>query len=222
MKNATELLNAYLAQIQDPAAALFADDGVIELPTINARAQGPPRSRSSSPGCSRRCRTSGSRTSASGSRRPIRPSASTTWRRACRRPGRSIDRPTPAGSSRRTARSSSCASHSTHSSRRHSWSEKSISPSSSPIAARCPASLSVVFGIDAVLLVVSAAPWAAPLLRARPWGPVVVITRGGSVVCSPQHQRQAEGDGAVEPTHRVRDPARQQLRRVENHSSTKS
>ena len=42
MKNATELLTAYLAQIQDPAAAaLFADDGVIELPWVNARAQGP-------------------------------------------------------------------------------------------------------------------------------------------------------------------------------------
>jgi ketosteroid isomerase-like protein len=43
MKNATELLKAYLAEIQDPAAAaaLFADDGVVELPTVNARAQGP-------------------------------------------------------------------------------------------------------------------------------------------------------------------------------------
>src|SRR5450432_3863790 len=43
MKNATELLMAYLALIQDPvaAAALFADDGVVELPWINARAQGP-------------------------------------------------------------------------------------------------------------------------------------------------------------------------------------
>jgi hypothetical protein len=43
MKNATELLTAYLAQIQDPAAAaaLFADDGVIELPWVKARAQGP-------------------------------------------------------------------------------------------------------------------------------------------------------------------------------------
>ena len=43
MKNATELLKAYLSEIQDPgaAAALFADDGVIELPTVNARAQGP-------------------------------------------------------------------------------------------------------------------------------------------------------------------------------------
>lgn len=42
MKNATELLTAYLAQIQDSAAAavLFADDGVIELPWVNARAQG--------------------------------------------------------------------------------------------------------------------------------------------------------------------------------------
>jgi ketosteroid isomerase-like protein len=41
--NAPELLRAYLATIQDPAAAaaLFADDGVIELPTVNARAQGP-------------------------------------------------------------------------------------------------------------------------------------------------------------------------------------
>ncbi len=43
MKTATELLRAYLAEIQDPAAAaaLFADDGVLELPTIHARAQGP-------------------------------------------------------------------------------------------------------------------------------------------------------------------------------------
>ncbi|MCX5495734.1 nuclear transport factor 2 family protein [Kaistia dalseonensis] len=43
MKNATQLLEAYLANIQDPAAAasLFADDGILELPTINARAQGP-------------------------------------------------------------------------------------------------------------------------------------------------------------------------------------
>ena len=42
MKNATEL-TAYLAQIQDAAAAaaLFADDGVIELPWVKARAQGP-------------------------------------------------------------------------------------------------------------------------------------------------------------------------------------
>jgi ketosteroid isomerase-like protein len=43
MKNATELLTAYLTNIQDPAAAaaLFADDGVVELPWVNARAQGP-------------------------------------------------------------------------------------------------------------------------------------------------------------------------------------
>jgi ketosteroid isomerase-like protein len=43
MKNATELLSAYLSKIQDPgaAAALFAADGVIELPWVNARAQGP-------------------------------------------------------------------------------------------------------------------------------------------------------------------------------------
>ena len=42
-KTAGELLRAYLAEIQDPAAAaaLFADDGVIELPSIGARAQGP-------------------------------------------------------------------------------------------------------------------------------------------------------------------------------------
>lgn len=40
---ATDLLHAYLANIQDPAAAarLFAEDGILELPTINARAQGP-------------------------------------------------------------------------------------------------------------------------------------------------------------------------------------
>jgi ketosteroid isomerase-like protein len=43
MKNATQLLEDYLANIQDPAAAagLFADDGILELPTINAGAQGP-------------------------------------------------------------------------------------------------------------------------------------------------------------------------------------
>ena len=43
MKNASRLLQDYLATIQDPAAAaaLFADDGVLELPTVNARAQGP-------------------------------------------------------------------------------------------------------------------------------------------------------------------------------------
>lgn len=43
MKNATELLQAYLANVQNPAAAaaLFAEDGVIELPTVHARAQGP-------------------------------------------------------------------------------------------------------------------------------------------------------------------------------------
>ena len=41
--NAPELLRAYLANVRDPAAAaaLFAEDGVIELPTVNARAQGP-------------------------------------------------------------------------------------------------------------------------------------------------------------------------------------
>ncbi len=48
MHTAPELLRAYLASIQDPqaAAALFADDGVLELPYlksigIDARAQGP-------------------------------------------------------------------------------------------------------------------------------------------------------------------------------------
>jgi hypothetical protein len=43
-------------------------------------------------------------------------------------------------------------------------------------------SVSVVLGIDAVLLIAAAAPWAAPFLRARPWVPVVVITVGGSIV----------------------------------------
>lgn len=40
---ATELLHAYLENVQAPdkAAALFADDGILELPTIQARAQGP-------------------------------------------------------------------------------------------------------------------------------------------------------------------------------------
>ena len=48
MKTATKLLNDYLANIQDPAAAaaLFAEDGVLELPSlkslgIDARAVGP-------------------------------------------------------------------------------------------------------------------------------------------------------------------------------------
>jgi ketosteroid isomerase-like protein len=41
--NAKELLHTYLSSIQNAAAAeaLFADDGIIELPTINERAQGP-------------------------------------------------------------------------------------------------------------------------------------------------------------------------------------
>ena len=40
--SATALLRAYLANIRDPekAASLFADDGVIELPWVNARVQG--------------------------------------------------------------------------------------------------------------------------------------------------------------------------------------
>ena len=43
MKTPAELLRAYLAEIRDPAAAaaLFADDGVVELPAIHARAEGP-------------------------------------------------------------------------------------------------------------------------------------------------------------------------------------
>ena len=39
--NAKELLQTYLASIQNAPAALFADDGIIELPTLNERAQGP-------------------------------------------------------------------------------------------------------------------------------------------------------------------------------------
>ena len=41
--DAKELLETYLATIRnaDAAAALFADDGIIELPTLNERAQGP-------------------------------------------------------------------------------------------------------------------------------------------------------------------------------------
>ena len=41
--NAKELLHTYLSSIQNAAAAaaLFADAGIIELPTVNARAQGP-------------------------------------------------------------------------------------------------------------------------------------------------------------------------------------
>ena len=43
MKTALELLKAYLGNIQDPttAAALFAEDGILELPTVKARAVGP-------------------------------------------------------------------------------------------------------------------------------------------------------------------------------------
>lgn len=43
MKSALELLKAYLDKIQNPsaAAALFADDGILELPTVNAHATGP-------------------------------------------------------------------------------------------------------------------------------------------------------------------------------------
>ncbi len=41
--NAKELLQTDLSSIQNPeaAAALFAEDGIIELPTVNARTQGP-------------------------------------------------------------------------------------------------------------------------------------------------------------------------------------
>lgn len=43
MTTALELLKAYLDNIQDPAvaAAQFAEDGILELPTVNARAVGP-------------------------------------------------------------------------------------------------------------------------------------------------------------------------------------
>jgi ketosteroid isomerase-like protein len=43
MRNARELLEDYIANVRDPAAAaaLFSEDGVVELPTANARAQGP-------------------------------------------------------------------------------------------------------------------------------------------------------------------------------------
>lgn len=43
MKTALDLLTAYLDNIQTPAvsAALFADDGILELPTVKAHAVGP-------------------------------------------------------------------------------------------------------------------------------------------------------------------------------------
>jgi ketosteroid isomerase-like protein len=43
LTTATDLLNAYLNGVSNPkaAGALFAEDGILELPTINARAQGP-------------------------------------------------------------------------------------------------------------------------------------------------------------------------------------
>ncbi|NYE61334.1 ketosteroid isomerase-like protein [Duganella sp. 1224] len=41
MKNASQLLHAYLANIQDPAAAaaLFAEDGLLELPSLGPQVQ---------------------------------------------------------------------------------------------------------------------------------------------------------------------------------------
>ena len=43
MKSASELLEAYLSNVSTPkvSAAQFADDGVLELPWVQARAQGP-------------------------------------------------------------------------------------------------------------------------------------------------------------------------------------
>lgn len=43
MTTALELLKSYLDNIQNPAAAaaVFAEDGILELPTVNARAVGP-------------------------------------------------------------------------------------------------------------------------------------------------------------------------------------
>jgi len=43
MKSALELLQSYLDNIRTPAAsaALFAEDGVLELPTVQAHARGP-------------------------------------------------------------------------------------------------------------------------------------------------------------------------------------
>lgn len=43
MKSASELLEAYLNNVSTPkvSAAQFADDGVLELPSIHVRAQGP-------------------------------------------------------------------------------------------------------------------------------------------------------------------------------------
>lgn len=43
MNTAPELLRTYLASVQSPAAAagLFAPDGVLELPWVHARAEGP-------------------------------------------------------------------------------------------------------------------------------------------------------------------------------------
>lgn len=43
MQSPAELLKSYLANARTPekAAALFAEDGVVELPTINSRAVGP-------------------------------------------------------------------------------------------------------------------------------------------------------------------------------------
>jgi len=114
MKSATELLTAYLSEIQDPAAAaaLFADDGVIELPWVDARAQGPVEIEEFLQGLLAKVPISAFGTFVSGSKRPNKPSANTMSRRLCQRLAKLIDRPTPAASSRRTERSSSCERHS--------------------------------------------------------------------------------------------------------------
>jgi hypothetical protein len=109
MKNATELLTAYLAQIQDPAAAAapFADDGVIELPWINARAQGPVEIEKFLVGLLAKVpdfRFQNIRIFQT----PDQALGEYDVRRLRRRPARPIDRPTPDASSRSKERSHSC------------------------------------------------------------------------------------------------------------------
>ena len=121
MKNATELLTAYLAQIEDPAAAaaLFADDGVIELPWVNARAQGPAEIEKFLAGLLAKVPDFQFQNIRTSIQRPTRPSASTTWRLLCRRPARAIDRPTPDASSLSKERSNCCEKRSIAG--RHYW-----------------------------------------------------------------------------------------------------
>jgi len=118
--DAPELLRAHLAEIQDPAAvaALFAEDGVIELPTINARAQGPAAIEKFIGGLLAKVPDFRFKNARIWIETPEQAFASTRSRRSSLQRGRSTSRPTPDASSPRTGRSSCCGRRSTRSRRR--------------------------------------------------------------------------------------------------------